>query len=73
MAAEIGAEMPDMGLFFWEGIPFTGAEGETLTRHTVMVSGYAYEPLTDGVRILDWVHDAVEGRVTSHGLSLLEP
>ena len=73
MAAEIGAEMPDMGLFFWEGIPFTGAEGETLTRHTVMVSGYAYEPLTDGVRILDWVHDAVEGRITSHGLSLLEP
>ena len=73
MAAEIEADMPDMGLFFWDGIPFTGQEGETLTRHTVMVSGYAYEPLTDGVRILDWVHDAVEGRVSSHGLELLEP
>ena len=71
MAEQIRQQIPTAGLFFWDGLPFSEEEGNTLTRHTILVSGYAYEPLTDGVSVLEWVHAAVEGKVTSHGLELL--
>ena len=71
MVADIRREIPEAGFYIWDCVPFSEEEGETLTRHTVLVSSYAREALVGDKVFLDWICDAVEGNVESYGLELV--
>ena len=73
MVSAIQGMDPEAGFYIWNAIPYSQEEGETLTRHTVLVSNYAREPLAGDKVFLDWIMDAVEGDVRSWGMDLLEP
>lgn len=62
-------EIPGCGIYIWDGLPY--GDSETLTRHTILTSASMFEDM-EGGNIGEWIHDAVEGRVESYGLELLE-
>ena len=72
MVRTLDGELPIAGFYIWDSIPYSSEEGETLTRHTVLVSGASRTALVDGQVFLDWIYDAVESNVYSCGLELLD-
>lgn len=70
MVQDLSAQAPGAGIFLWNDIP----HGETgsLTRHTILSSNALFEPRGSDISIARWMLDAVEGRVASYGLNLLD-
>jgi len=68
MVQALVRDIPGAGIFIWE-LPY--AQGSTLTRHTILTNDAVFEPMDSGVSIAQWMMDAAEGRVESHGLELL--
>ena len=68
--AALREEIPDTGFYIWDNIPYDA--GSSLTRHTILTNPAVFEPMQDGTSIAEWILDAVEGRVCSYGLSLVE-
>lgn len=60
-------EQISAGLYIWE----CGINEETDgTQHTI-ISSNVFDRLEDGVRVIDWIYDATNGDISSHGLSHL--
>lgn len=67
--AALQEKIPGSGVYIWDDLPY-GSDG-TLTKHTILTSASMFEDM-EGASIGRWIHDAVEGRVESYGLELLE-
>lgn len=67
--AALQEKVPGCGIYVWDNLPY-GNSG-TLTRHTILTSASMFEDM-EGGSIGKWIYDAVEGRVESYGLELLE-
>lgn len=62
--------LPNTGVYLWSGIPMDN-QHQNLTMHTIIPSSeFAKEPFDD-ITIADWVMDAINGKVKSYGLKLL--
>lgn len=68
-AAGLQEKIPGCGVYIWDDLPY--ADSGTLTKHTILTSASMFEDM-EGGSIGKWIHDAVEGRVESYGLELLE-
>lgn len=68
--AALQENIPGCGVYIWNHIPYTNSG--TLTKHTILYSKALFEPVSADVSIAEWISDAVDGRVESYGLELLE-
>lgn len=67
--AGLQENIPGCGIYVWDDLAY-GNSG-TLTKHTILTSASMFENM-EGGSIGKWISDAVEGRVESYGLELLE-
>lgn len=81
MIERLRAAVPTLGVYIFEQLPYFTASMEQmwfspemygLTQHTVLPRDASMWPLVDGVDALDWLKNAADGEVESHGLSLLD-
>lgn len=67
--AALQENIPGCGIYVWDDLPY--GDFKTLTKHTILTSASMFEEM-EGATVGAWIHDAVEGRVESYGLELLE-
>ena len=67
--AALRERIPGCGVYVWDDLPY--GDFDTLTKHTILTSASMFENMEGGT-IGKWIHDAVEGKVESYGLKLLE-
>ena len=68
MVKGLKASIPDVGIYIWK----YDEDPETHnTQHTI-ISANVFEPLEDNISVGEWIHEAVNGEVKDHGLSLLD-
>ena len=63
--------IPEGGLFIWDGFPAAGQDA-TLTHHCIELSGQFFTDMRGHGNFATWMNDAVEGRVHTYGLELLD-
>ena len=69
MATEL-LKLPDTGVFLWDGLPY-GNQNKTYTLHTILPADEFTQTQFNGVTIAQWAMDAVNGKIKSYGLYLL--
>ena len=64
--------VPTIGIYLFDNLPFSLRPYQLfLTQHTVLITPMAFWTVTDRITPARWVYDAVNGRVTNHGLALI--
>ncbi len=73
MTAELKTKIPTIGIYLFDRLPFSIRPNQfLLTQHTILETNTAFWPLTDRLSVIQWLSDAVNGNVTTHGLELLK-
>lgn len=71
MLRELRQAVPDMGIYLFDYLPYSDQWDQAfLTQHTILLTEPLFWQMTDRIRPVDWLMDAVNGKVTSHGLEL---
>ena len=71
--SELKRSIPTLGVYLFDDVPFSMYPSQfMLTQHTMIISPMAFTRLTDRVRPIDWLMNAVEGRAEDHGMQLLQ-
>lgn len=61
--------IPEVGILIWDDVVTNQTLGAT--KHTIEVSKYVFDVLGGNIRQVDWLNNAVNGKVESYGLNLL--
>lgn len=69
MVEGLQSNIPDAGIYIWDGIPYKKDSKQTL--HTIIYSN-AFDEMNGGVSIADWIYSAVNGDIQQYGLELLD-
>jgi hypothetical protein len=62
-------KVPHAGIFIWDDVTEKSAH---LSRHTAIGLNFMFKRQEDGTSISEWIIDAVNGSVSSHGIELLD-
>ena len=62
--------IPTVGLYFFD-VPDKSQKDNNLTIHCIIGDKVAYEHSTEGKSAMEWIENAVNGRVEQIGLGLL--
>ncbi|MCM1220041.1 MAG: pectin acetylesterase-family hydrolase [Lachnospiraceae bacterium] len=65
------SELPDTGIYIWDGLTYD-SKHPNFTLHTIIGISEFYELPFSDVTIAQWVMDAMNGKVKSYGLELLQ-
>lgn len=68
MVSALKKNIPEIGLFVWS---YDEDKETGNTQHTIISSDAVFESLEDDTSIADWIKEAVDGNVETHGLHLL--
>ncbi|MBQ6368113.1 MAG: hypothetical protein IJJ30_06240 [Erysipelotrichaceae bacterium] len=68
MVKGLQESIPDVGIYIWK---YKEDPKTRNTQHTI-ISSNVFDKLEDDISVAEWIDDAVNGDVKSHGLSLLE-
>lgn len=69
MLGQLRQEVPTLCVYLFDQLPFSMRPDQFfLTQHTILVTNMAAWPLTDRLSALTWLHGAVYGNLTDHGL-----
>lgn len=72
MVAELQSEIPEMGLFFFDKFLFEGTDpDDVLMQHTIIQNPNVFEKIKDGKSVMDWLWNAVNGKIEKIGLDVL--
>ena len=72
MLGQLKRNVPTLCVYLFDQLPFSMRPDQfTLTQHTILVTNTATWPLTDRLSALVWLHGAVYGNLTDHGLDKL--
>ena len=72
MVWQLRRAVPTVGVYLFDYLPYSLRPTQLrLTQHTILVSTTVFWTLTDRARPVDWLMDAVSGKVQNHGLYLL--
>ena len=73
MLTRLRQAVPTIGIYLYDHLPYTfSADQSQLTQHTILTSDTIFWPLTDNTSVMQWITNAVNGRVQSRGLDLLD-
>ncbi len=68
MVNDLQNNIPDVGIYIWN---YNQDSNTGNTQHTI-ISSNLFDKLEDGISVGEWIMNAVNGNVTSHGLHLLD-
>ena len=68
MVSALKKKIPEIGIFVWS---YNKDKETGNTQHTIISSKAVFEPLEDDTSVADWIKEAVDGNVETHGLHLL--
>ena len=71
MIDEVSRTIPDAGIYLFNA-PNPQQKKKGLTRHCLIGDRELYTYQVEGVSAAEWIADALQGRIKSHGLALLE-
>lgn len=71
MMDEVQKTIPGAGMYFFD-VPDKSQKGMELTIHCIITEPVTYENRTDGVTCIQWITDAVNGKVRTYGRELLK-
>lgn len=71
MMDEVQETIPGAGMYFFD-VPDKSQKGMDLTIHCIITEPVVYENRTDGVTCIQWITDAVNGKVRTYGRELLK-
>ena len=72
MIGDLRESVPSVGVYLFDFLPYSMKPTQLrLTQHTILVAAPVFWNLTDRVRPVDWLMDAVGGEVRDRGMYLL--
>jgi|GEM_PF-6506389 len=70
MIAGLHKNLPNVGIYIWDGLPYSKAK-TNLTQHTIISSSAVFKDLSNNKSVADWMYDATNDEIKSYGLELL--
>lgn len=68
MVSDLQNNIPNVGIYIWN---YNQDSNTGNTQHTI-ISSNLFDKLEDGISVGEWIMNAINGEVTSHGLHLLD-
>ncbi len=68
MVSGLQKNIPGIGIYIWN---YNQDSNTGNTQHTI-ISSNLFDKLEDGISVGEWIMNAINGDVTSHGLHLLD-